>query len=194
MNLCALLRPGARPVVAALLFGLLSSLDAGWSFAADAPRPKPAAHAGSVKPIPPCDLHVTSAWARATVASTPVAAVYFTLINRGQQADTLLGASSAVAASATLHRSVQSNGMAKMHAAGEIGIAAGQMLKVEPNGLHLMLDGLRQPLAAGTRIPVVLEFRRAGKVTVQVDVVPLGAVAPGGNAPRGPMQHDRMAH
>ncbi len=36
-----------------------------------------------------------------------------------------------------------------------------------------MLMGLKVPLAAGTRLPLVLNFRQAGAITVQMDVQPL---------------------
>jgi periplasmic copper chaperone A len=129
-------------------------------------------------PVIAGDLVVSAVWARATIASTPVGAVYFTVTNRGQQVDTLLGATSPVAAEATLHRSVHANGMASMHAATGVAIAPGQAVKAEPGGLHLMLVGLNQPLAAGMRIPLTLQFRRTGTVDVQAWVIPMSAPAP----------------
>jgi periplasmic copper chaperone A len=188
MNLSALSCSCARRAAAVLPGLLLLTLASGWSFAADSPPPRASASAtagtggASGKPLVTGGLQICGAWARATVANTPVAAAYLTITNRGTQADTLLGASSDAARSATFHHTMHSNGMAHMRATGEISIAAGQVLRVAPNGLHLMLNGLRQPLAAGAHIPVVLKFRRAGEVTVQVEVVPLTAAAP--TAPR----------
>jgi copper(I)-binding protein len=34
-----------------------------------------------------------------------------------------------------------------------------------PGGLHLMLTGVKAPIAEGARVPIVLEFEKAGKVT-----------------------------
>ncbi len=197
MNLSALSCSRARRAAAALPGVLLLTLAGGWSLAADSPPLKASASVtsgtpgASGKPVITAGLQVCGAWARATVANAPVGAAYFTITNRGTQADTLLGASSAAATSATFHQTTHSNGMAHMRAAGEISIPAGQVLKAEPNGLHLMLDGLRQPLVAGARIPVVLRFRRAGEVTVQVKVIPLSAAAPGNGASQGSMQHHK---
>jgi copper(I)-binding protein len=178
MNLSALVRPCARPLAAALSGCLLLPLAAAIAAAEDNPplqNAVPSSTAG--RPVIAGDLQVSGAWARATVARAP-GAVYFTVTNRGRQADTLLGATSPVASNLRFHQTMQSNGMSHMRPAGELVIAPSQVLKVEPTGLHLMLDGLRQPLAAGTRIPLVLEFRRAGSVSVQVDVMPIASAAP----------------
>ena len=59
-----------------------------------------------------------------------------------------------------------------MRPAGQIVIAPGQTVTAEPGGLHVMLTGLKKPLVAGTRVPLVLTFRHAGAITVQVDVHP----------------------
>jgi copper(I)-binding protein len=41
---------------------------------------------------------------------------------------------------------------------------------MQPGGLHIMLQGLKQPLDAGSSLPLILEFRDAGMLTVQVPV------------------------
>jgi copper(I)-binding protein len=179
--------------VALLGCSLLSSASGICAAAAGLP-PHQVASPGAApgKPVIAGDLQVSAAWARATVAGAPGAA-YFTVTNRGKRADTLLGATSPAASSLMFHRTMQSNGVAHMRPAGALDIAPGAVLKVEPNGLHLMLDGPRQPLAAGTRIPLVLQFRRAGSVTVQVEVIPIAAAVPGAS-PMQPMRHDAAAH
>jgi copper(I)-binding protein len=54
-------------------------------------------------------------------------------------------------------------------------LQAGQPFSVAPGGAHFMLIDLRQPLVAGMRFPMTLEFQRAGAVTVQVHVVEIGS-------------------
>jgi copper(I)-binding protein len=166
MNLPALPPPRVRVAAAASLCCVLLIFTTGTAVAADG------------KPVIAGDLTISAAWARATVAGAPVGAAYFTVTNRGSEADALLGASSPASASVTLHQSTQTNGMAHMHAAGELAIAPGQQLKAGPGGLHLMLNGLRQPLAAGASLPLTLKFRHAGTVSLQVQVIPITAVAP----------------
>jgi len=127
-------------------------------------------------------LSVSNAWARATPSGSSVGGAYFTIVNRGKQADTLLAVSSPAAAMVGLHRTTVENGMSRMRSAGQIVIAPGQTVKAEPGGLHVMLMGLKYPLVAGKQVQLVLTFQQAGAITVQVDVQPIGSAAPEGHA------------
>jgi copper(I)-binding protein len=49
-------------------------------------------------------------------------------------------------------------------------VDAGQTLVFEPNGMHLMLTGLRQPLVEGSTFELQLLFEIAGPRKVQVVV------------------------
>ena len=53
-------------------------------------------------------------------------------------------------------------------------IPAGGQVDLAPGGLHLMLIGVREPLAAGQTLPVELRFEKAGTVTVELTVRPRG--------------------
>jgi copper(I)-binding protein len=59
--------------------------------------------------------------------------------------------------------------------AGGLDLPAGKTVELSPNGLHLMLTGLKQPLAAGTAVPLVLQFvdadGRKGTLAVQVPIL-----------------------
>jgi copper(I)-binding protein len=57
-----------------------------------------------------------------------------------------------------------------MRPAGTLAIAPGKTLRAEPGGLHLMLVELKTPLVDGTTVPLVLTFKSAGEVTVQLRV------------------------
>ena len=138
------------------------------------------------------ELRISAAWARATVAGVPIAAAYFTVENRGKNPDTLLGANSPVAGETKFHRSTQQYGMAHMQSTREITIAPGTVLRAEPGGLHLMLMSLRQPLVAGKPMTLTLNFRRAGAVTVQVQVLPITAAAPAGSAAPDMNEHRHL--
>jgi copper(I)-binding protein len=124
-------------------------------------------------------IAITDAWARATPAATNVGAAYFTLTNSTAEADTLRSVTTPAAARAELHRTTNENGMAHMRPAGEIAVPAGQTVKAEPGGLHVMLYELARPLAAGDSVPLTLTFARAGAVTVTLEVRPLTSGGPG---------------
>lgn len=141
---------------------------------------QPASHeearqiAPSLKTNPPADqaarLVVTQAWSRAMPPGSTVGAVYFTLNNPGPEARFLTAVSTPVAAAAELHRTLVEDGMSKMRPAGIIEIAPGATLSAEPGGLHVMLRDLKQPLVAGTTIPLELAFRDIAPLHVQVAV------------------------
>jgi copper(I)-binding protein len=57
---------------------------------------------------------------------------------------------------------------------GGLELPPGKPVDLAPNGLHLMLTGLKQPLTVGSSVPVVLHFvdseGRKGDLTTQVPV------------------------
>jgi copper(I)-binding protein len=58
-------------------------------------------------------------------------------------------------------------------------IAPGATAVFSPeNGNHVMLEGVKQPLKQGDRVPLTLVFEKAGAVTVQVSVEAPGARQP----------------
>jgi hypothetical protein len=54
-------------------------------------------------------------------------------------------------------------------------------VKFAPGGYHLMLMDLKTQFKQGDKVPVTLEFEKAGKVQLVLDVQGVGAQAPGGD-------------
>jgi copper(I)-binding protein len=115
-------------------------------------------------------LVVADAWARPTSAGMPMGAAYFTIINGTGHDDALIAASSPAAARVEMHETKIEDGMARMRPLAEIRVPARGRVSATPGGIHLMLVDLAKPLAAGTRVPLTLEFRTAGRLTVQLVV------------------------
>ncbi len=113
-------------------------------------------------------IAVSDAWSPLTPPGATVAAVYAEIAAR--QADTLLSASSTVAETTQLHSILEENGMMQMRPVPQLALHAGETVRFEPGGLHLMLTGLRQPLPAQSQFALVLHFAKAGDVTVTVQV------------------------
>lgn len=119
-------------------------------------------------------VEVTEGWSRETPPGTQVAVGYFTLKNTGKGRRELLKITSPVAKSISMHQSsVDAQGVAKMWPVGKLELAPGELLRFEPNGKHIMLEGLSAGLRAGTRVPVTLVFQDEAPITVQLDVRPL---------------------
>ena len=110
-------------------------------------------------------------WTRPTSGTTAPGVGYMVLDNRGPADDRLLSAVSPVAVTVTMHRTEVRDGIARMlpQEAG-IAIPAHGSVSLEPGGYHLMLGGLKAPLALSQTVPLTLTFERAGAVTVELRV------------------------
>lgn len=115
-------------------------------------------------------LLIQHPWSRATAEGMPMGVAYLSITNHGKVADTLLAASTPAAGSVEIHQTTIVDGMARMRPLPGIEIAPGATVKIEPGGTHLMLVDLKAPLTAGKSVPLTLEFRVAGHVTVQLQV------------------------
>jgi copper(I)-binding protein len=126
---------------------------------------------------------VEAPWARASVGNSRIAVAYMTLRNATAAPDRLLAVSSTVGR-AELHTMTMDNNVMRMRAVEAVDIPAGGSALLQPSGLHIMLVDLREPLRAGTQVPLTLRFERAGTVEVSVPVQPANATrAPAAAAP-----------
>lgn len=123
--------------------------------------------------VPPSSApRAVNAWIAEAPPAARNSAAYLTLKN-GAQADVLIGVVTPVAAVAELHEVRREGGVARMQRTATVELAPGQELGFAPGGRHIMLIGMKQPLKAGERLPLTLQFRRAGNITVQAEVRPL---------------------
>ena len=117
------------------------------------------------------DIMVEKGWARASGAGQDSAAVYLTLVNRGDADDRLLVVSMPRAGMAMLHRSSMDGGIMRMRDLSDgLPIPAGATVELAPNGTHIMLSGLAAPLRQGEQIPAKLRFAKAGTKDVMIKV------------------------
>ncbi len=115
-------------------------------------------------------IQIEAPWARESPPAAMNGAAYMTLINTGHEADRLLSVTGDVAATIELHTHLIENNVMKMRKVDAIEVAPGEPTKLKPGGLHVMLIGLKQPLAAGQTFPLTLKFEKAGETSVQVTV------------------------
>jgi iron complex outermembrane receptor protein len=116
------------------------------------------------------NIRIAHPWSRPTPRGMPMGVAYFTLENRGATEDALLSASTPMAARVEFHQTTLSEGVARMRAIAQVLLPAGRTVKVEPGGIHMMLVELKQPLEAGTQVPLTLVFRDARKIDVMLSV------------------------
>jgi copper(I)-binding protein len=133
------------------------------------------------------DLVISQAWSRATPGGAKIAGGYLTIENKGSTPDRLVGGAGEVAAKVELHEMAMNNGVMTMRPLDKgLTIEPGKAVKLAPGGLHLMLIDLKNPLKQGDKVPLTLEFEKAGKVNLSLDVQGVGAQGPAA----GPGGHD----
>jgi periplasmic copper chaperone A len=121
-------------------------------------------------------IAVQQPWARATPAGATTGAVYMTLNNKTGSADRLIGASSDAADKLQIHEMKVVNGVMQMRQLDNgLPIPAGGSVVLEPSSYHVMLIGLKKPLAPGETFPLTLTFQKAGNISVTVPVHAMGA-------------------
>lgn len=139
------------------------------------------------------DLVISQAWSRATPGGAKVAGGYVTIENKGTAPDRLIGGSADIAGKFEIHEMAMDNGVMKMRPLDKgLTIEPGKTVKFAPGGYHLMLEQLKKPLKQGDKVPLTLEFEKAGKVAVSLDVQGVGAQAPGDAGHSGHMEMKKV--
>jgi len=129
-------------------------------------------HANAQQATADGDLAIERPWARATDADNRSAAIYFTLRNTGQATVDVIGVRTDRASIEVLHKTtVDSGGAARMSAAPELKVAPGEMLKLEPGGMHVMLIDVET-------LPLRLKFYNRDDITVDVPILAADASGP----------------
>ena len=125
------------------------------------------------------DLVITQPWSRATPSGAKVAGGYLNIENKGSAPDRLVTGAGDVAGRVEIHEMAMNNGVMTMRPLDKgLTIEPGKTVKLAPGGYHLMLMDLKGPLKQGEKVPLTLEFEKAGKVTLSLDVQGVGAQAP----------------
>jgi periplasmic copper chaperone A len=137
-------------------------------------------------------LKISDPWARATPKGATVGGGYMTITNTGSAPDRLVGGSSDISSRFEIHEMSTDNGVMKMRPIEKgLVIKAGETIQFKPGAYHLMFVGLNKPLEEGQHIKAVLEFEKAGKVSVDFSVLGIGAQTGGPSSNKMHMEHGR---
>jgi|HubBroStandDraft_6_1064221.scaffolds.fasta_scaffold485596_2 copper(I)-binding protein len=129
-------------------------------------------------------IQISNPWARATPKGATIGGGYMTITNKGTDADRLTGGSTPIADRLQVHQMTMDKGVMTMRPVeGGLEIKPGQTVELKPESFHVMLIGLKQPLAMGQHVKATLEFAKAGKVDIEYVVESIGAQGPEGAAP-----------
>jgi periplasmic copper chaperone A len=116
------------------------------------------------------DLEVENAWVRGLPPGVANTAAFMTLRNTGSVELVLTGAESPLAASVSLHGTMNHDGVLHMMEVTSLAIPAGGVLRLESGGTHLMLEGIGATLVPGTEVALTLLFSGGAQQTLLLPV------------------------
>ncbi|MDK2123332.1 copper chaperone PCu(A)C [Parachitinimonas caeni] len=121
-------------------------------------------------------LEIQQPWARASIPGTTTGAIYLKLGNSADVPDALVGAKAdGLADRIELHTHVHEKGVMKMRQVSKVVVPAKGSIALQPGAEHIMLFGLKRALKSGEKIPLTLQFEKAGMVAVEVKVEAIDA-------------------
>jgi copper(I)-binding protein len=122
-------------------------------------------------------IDISQPWARSVAADSLEAGGFLTIVNRSEAADRLIGASSPLAEKVELHGIKVVGPNIKMRRLERgVSLPAGTTITLKPRGYHLLMQGLKAPLAQGQRVPVTLTFEKASGRDIELVVEIQGPV------------------
>ena len=76
-----------------------------------------------------------------------------------------------------IHEIVKDNNIARMQKLDALTLEPNEPVSLRPNGIHLMVFGLKQPLKEGDMMPLTLQFEKAGVANIEVMIEAVGAMS-----------------
>jgi len=107
---------------------------------------------------------------RAVPPVSPNTALFMTLHNSDKADRTLTAVFTPAAKAAEIHVTRQTDKGMKMEHTHEVTIRGGERLTFSPEGYHIMLIALKNPLAEGETVPVTLTFKNGETLTIDAPV------------------------
>ncbi|MFP3515474.1 copper chaperone PCu(A)C [Pseudomonas sp. SIMBA_077] len=111
---------------------------------------------------------VDDAWVRATVAGQSSTGAFMHLTSSTDSK--LVEVKSPVAKTVEIHESTMKNDVMNMHAVPFVALPAGKTVKIEPEGLHVMLMDLTGQVKDGDQVPLTLVIEDAQGVKQSIEV------------------------
>ena len=121
-------------------------------------------------------ISIQHPWSRETAVGQAAGGGFMTITNSGVGIDRLVSGTTPVAAEVQLHTMTMDGGVMRMRQVTDgIAVPARGSVELRPGSIHVMFVGLKRQLRRGERFPVTFQFQRAGRVTVQFAVQPIGS-------------------
>jgi protein SCO1/2 len=109
-------------------------------------------------------LRINGVWVRPSAGN--LSAAYMWIINDGAAPERLIAVESGVAVTALYETRFQ-DAVARTRLITEVSIPAGETVRLQPGGAHILLADVAQPLAVGDSLPLTLVFASGTRITVE---------------------------
>tara|TARA_R110000868_G_scaffold18084_8_gene78386 strand:- start:433 stop:822 length:390 start_codon:yes stop_codon:yes gene_type:complete len=116
------------------------------------------------------EVTVTNATVRLLPPGVPNTAAYFSIQNRSDTRQILIGVSADFATEAEIHNHILVNDMMSMQQQSEVVIQPGESVQFSSGGLHIMLFGLKQPLHEGQSVAITLLTKEGEPINITANV------------------------
>ena len=117
-------------------------------------------------------LIIDKVYTFATPPGAQSAGGYLTITNNGAEGDSLIGVTSSFASVGQVHEMKMEDDIMKMrHLEAGLAIPAGETVELSPGGYHIMFMQLTHSLKDGETISASLTFSKAGKLSVDFQVI-----------------------
>lgn len=117
------------------------------------------------------DISIDKIYAKESTKNATVGAVFMNIQNNLGADIKLIGVNSSVCDKAEIHTHKMVDGMKMMTQIDSIDIPAASTVELKPDGLHIMLMGLKKQLVNGDEVDLELQFDTGMVVNLKVDVV-----------------------
>ena len=116
--------------------------------------------------FPPEDkIKIKDAWMRPS-SEKMATALYFTIENSGETADTLFQVDSDLAEKVEIHETYSEGEMMGMRKTDMIVIEGNSSFELKPGAHHIMLMKLKKDVKVGDESEFILHFKQAGEMTI----------------------------
>jgi hypothetical protein len=116
--------------------------------------------------FPPQDnIKIKDAWMRPS-SEKMATALYFTIENAGEKADTLFQVDSDIAERVEIHETYSEGEMMGMRKTEMIVIEGNSSFELKPGAHHVMLMKLKKNIQAGDEEKFILYFKQAGEIKI----------------------------
>lgn len=113
-------------------------------------------------------LEIEDAYVREPIPGRYMSAAFLKIENESEKSRTLVSANADWAGLIEIHTHIHDNGVMRMRQLQELEIPAGEIVKLQPGGLHLMLFKLKLPLAKELALDLCFKNGECETVTAKL--------------------------